>query len=58
MGLSVVLLASDPKIAQSLAGGLDPHFHSVVLANSRDELREKVAKNRPERSFSISNIPA
>jgi DNA-binding response OmpR family regulator len=46
--VSVVVLASDPKTAQSLAGGLGSHFHSVVVANSRDELREKVAKNRPE----------
>jgi DNA-binding response OmpR family regulator len=48
MSPSVVLLARDPKTAQSLAGGLGNHFHSVVLANSRDELREKVAKNRPQ----------
>jgi DNA-binding NarL/FixJ family response regulator len=48
MSQSVVLLASDPKTAQSLAGGLGPHFHSVVLANTRDELREKVASHRPE----------
>ena len=48
MSLNVVLLASDPKTAQNLAGGLGSHFHSVVLAHSRDELREKVAKNRPE----------
>lgn len=48
MGLSVILLASDSKTAQVLASGLGNHFHSVVLANSRDELREKVAKNRPE----------
>ncbi|MGA7905826.1 MAG: hypothetical protein WCA16_00365 [Candidatus Sulfotelmatobacter sp.] len=48
MSPSVVLLASDPKTAQTLAGGLGSHFHSVVLANSREELREKIAKNRPE----------
>jgi len=48
MGPSVVVLASDPKTAQSLAGGLGHFFHSVVVANSRDELREKVATNRPE----------
>jgi chemotaxis response regulator CheB len=48
MGQSVVVLASDQETAKSLAGGLGSHFRSVVLANSRDELREKVAKNRPE----------
>ena len=44
---AVVLLAHDPKVAQSLAGGLRAHFHSVHVTGSRDELREKVAKNRP-----------
>lgn len=48
MGFSVVVLESDPKIAQSLAGGLSSHFHSVHLTRSRDELRERVARNRPE----------
>lgn len=47
MTASVVLLASDPKTAQSLAGGLRAHFHSVHVTGSRDELREKVARNRP-----------
>jgi len=48
MGFSVVVLESNPKVAQSLAGGLSPHFHSVHLAHSRDELRERVARYRPE----------
>ena len=48
MGTSVVVLESDPKTAQSLAGGLRPHFHSVYLTRSRDELRDKVTQNRPE----------
>ena len=48
MGLSVVVLESDPGVAQSLAGGLASHFHSVQLTRSKDELRERVAKNRPE----------
>ncbi len=48
MGFSVVVLESDPKVAQSLAGGLSSHFHSVHLTRSGDELRERVAKNRPE----------
>jgi DNA-binding NarL/FixJ family response regulator len=48
MGLSVVVLQSDPKVAQSLAGGLSSHFHSVHLTVSGDELRERVARTRPE----------
>src|ERR1039458_5661249 len=48
MGLSVVVLESDSRLAQSLAGGLSSHFHSVHLTRSGDELREKVARNRPE----------
>jgi len=47
MTASVVLLASDPKTAQSLAGGLRTHFNAVHVTGSRDELREKVARNRP-----------
>lgn len=34
-------------VARSLAGGLRPHF-SVHVIQSRDELRDKVAKDRPE----------
>ena len=48
MGLSVVVLESDARVAQSLAGSLSSHFHSVQLARSREELRERVAKSRPE----------
>jgi DNA-binding response OmpR family regulator len=48
MGTSIVILESDPKTAQSLAGGLRSHFHSVYLTCSRDEMRDKVAQNRPE----------
>jgi CheY-like chemotaxis protein len=47
MGFSVVVLESDPRVAQSLAGGLSSHFHSVHLTRSGDELRERVAKHRP-----------
>jgi len=46
MALSVVVLEGDPKLAQSLAGGLQPHFHSVYLTRSREELRDHVAQNR------------
>ena len=48
MGQSVVVLESDPKVARSLADGLRSHFHSVLVTGSRDELRDKVASNRPE----------
>jgi len=48
MGFSVVVLESDPRLAQSLAGGLSSHFKSVHLTRSRDELRERIARNRPE----------
>jgi DNA-binding response OmpR family regulator len=48
MGLSVVVLESDPKVAQYLANGLRSHFYSVHVAGSRDELRDEVVKNRPE----------
>jgi DNA-binding response OmpR family regulator len=48
MGFSVVLVESDSSVAQSLAGGLSSHFHSVHLTRSGDELRERVARSRPE----------
>ena len=48
MASSVVVLEGDPKLAQSLAGGLKAHFNSVLVAGSREELRERVAKNRPQ----------
>ena len=48
MASTVVVLESDPKLAQNLAGGLQAHFHLVHVARSRDELRERVAQNRPE----------
>ena len=48
MGFSVVVFESDPKVAQSLASRLSSHFHSVHLSRSRDELRERVAKSRPQ----------
>ena len=48
MGLSVVVFESDYRVAQSLAGGLSSHFHSVQMTRSGAELRERVAKSRPE----------
>ena len=48
MGFSAVVLESDPKLAQSLAGGLSSHFNSVLLTRSRDEFRERISGIRPE----------
>ena len=47
MAQIVVLLEKDPKVARSLAGGLRPHF-SVHVTGSHEELRDNVARNRPE----------
>ena len=47
MSPSVVVLANDPKVAQSLAGGLRRHFQAVHVTRSRDELRARVVKNMP-----------
>jgi len=48
MAQSVVVFERDPKVAQYLAGGLSPHFKIVSVIQSRDELREKVSRDRPE----------
>jgi DNA-binding response OmpR family regulator len=48
MGLSVVVLERDPRVAQSLAGKLSRHFNAVVLARSSDELRERISRSQPE----------
>lgn len=48
MGFSILVLESDPRVAQYLAGKLSSHFHAVHVARSGDELRERVARNRPE----------
>jgi DNA-binding NtrC family response regulator len=48
MGFSVVILESDAKVAQSLAGKLSSHFHAVHLTRSGDELRKHVVTNHPE----------
>jgi DNA-binding NarL/FixJ family response regulator len=47
MGLSAVVFESDSRVAQSLAGGLSSYFHSVHMARSGAEVRERVARNRP-----------
>jgi len=46
--LSVIVVERDPRLAQSLAGGLSNYFHSVDFTPSGDELRERIARNRPQ----------
>ena len=48
MGTSVVVVETNPQFAQSLAGGLASYFHSVQLTSSGEELRERIAKNKPQ----------
>ena len=48
MAQSVVVLERDPKVAQYLAGGLRSHFKTVCVIESRDQLRERLSRNRPE----------
>ncbi|MFZ0731995.1 MAG: hypothetical protein WAM79_06695 [Candidatus Sulfotelmatobacter sp.] len=47
MAQSVVLLEKDPRVARSLAGGLQSHF-SVHVTHTREELRDNLSRNRPE----------
>jgi DNA-binding response OmpR family regulator len=44
MGFNVVVVESDSRVTKSLSS----HFHSVHLTRSGEELRERVAKNRPQ----------
>lgn len=46
--LSVVVLQSDFRIAQSLIASLCNSFHSVHLVRSLDELRSNIAKHRAD----------
>jgi DNA-binding NarL/FixJ family response regulator len=48
MGFNVVVIKSDAGGAKTLSGGLSSHFRSIHLADSGEELRERVARNRPE----------
>lgn len=48
MAQSVVLLAKDPRLAQSLVGGLRSHFRAVLVTQTNDEMRDKVARSCPE----------
>jgi len=43
----VLLLQSDPTIAQTLANSLANSFHGVHVATSVDELRHAAAKHHP-----------
>ena len=43
----IVLLQSDPQIAQSLSSSLTSSFHGVHVAQSVDDLRHAAAKHRP-----------
>ena len=44
---NVVLLQSDPKIAQTMAAMLSESFHQVHVTRSVDELRHAAVKHRP-----------
>lgn len=44
---NIVLLQSDPDIAQGLTASLSNSFHGVHVARSMDELRYKAAKHQP-----------
>jgi DNA-binding response OmpR family regulator len=45
---NIVLLQSDPNIAQTLAAMLSNSFHRVHVAKSVDELRHTAVKHRPD----------
>jgi DNA-binding response OmpR family regulator len=47
MQIHVLLLQSDPSIAQTLAESLANSFHGVHVAKSVDELRNAAAKHQP-----------
>lgn len=44
----ILLLQSDPRVAQSLSDFLSHSFHAVHVANSLEEVRRAVAKFRPD----------
>jgi DNA-binding response OmpR family regulator len=44
---NIVLLQSDPNVAQMLAASLSNSFHGVHVARSVEELRRTAAKHRP-----------
>ena len=46
--LSIVVIQSDSRLAQSLAGTLSLHYHAVHVANSIESLRTCIARYRAE----------
>ena len=44
MGFNILVVENNPQVARSLSS----HFHSVHLMRTGEELRERIAKNRPE----------
>jgi len=44
MGFNIVVVENDPSVAKSLKSC----FHSVQLSRSGEELRQRVAKNKPD----------
>ena len=44
---NIVLLQSDPQVAQALVASLSNSFHRVHVARSLDELRHATAKHQP-----------
>lgn len=44
MGYKVVVVESDARVTNSLSS----RFHSIFLTRSGEELRDRVAKNKPE----------
>lgn len=45
--MNIILLQSDPGVAQLLAASLSNSFHSIHVVASVDDLRHSVAKHRP-----------
>lgn len=48
MGLSVVVVESDSKLARSLVSGLSSDFHFTYMTCCGDELRQRLASNLPQ----------
>jgi len=44
---SIILLQSDPNVAQMLSASLSHSFHKVHVASNVDELRHTIAKQQP-----------
>jgi DNA-binding NarL/FixJ family response regulator len=45
-GLNVVVASNDPRAASQLAASLNPHFRTVSVARSLDEIRHAIPKHR------------